>query len=228
MRRVVISMSTNIQRSEQMAKVLNGLDKKPNLKDVLEGVKPQEKVDKILVVLLDSSGSMAMLMEDMSKMETAWTVLKNELMPNMQGWTYGIVIFENDAYWSILPCQDTTALISRHVPHPAGSTSMGKALQVAWSWVRSNARQARFAMLTDGQPTDMDKGSILQMAKQNSSIPIDTVGIGAGTYDYDPAFLQELSRITGGMFVEAGSVRMLANTILELAPTNRPLLGPVG
>jgi len=224
---MIPTMTTDIQRSEQMAKVLNGLDKKPNLKDVLEGIKPQEKVDKILVVLLDSSGSMAMVMEDMSKMETAWTVLKNELMPNMQGWTYGVVMFESDAYWSILPCQDTTALVSRHAPHAAGSTSMGKALQVAWSWVKSNAKQARFAMLTDGQPTDMDKGSILQLAKQNNSIPIDTVGIGAGTYDYDPAFLAELSRITGGMFVETGSVKMLSDNILMLAPTNRPLLGPV-
>ena len=104
---------------------------------------------------------------------------------------------------------------------------MGEALKTAWLWTIENAKQARFILLTDGMPTDMTREEILNMAKEHPNIPIDTVGIGSGTFSYDPEFLKNLSRITGGMFSEAGSVKMLAETIKKLSPAERPLLGTV-
>ena len=60
-----------------------------------------------------------------------------------------------------------------------------------------------------------------------SGIPIDTVGIGAGSTWYDPELLRKISEITGGIFCEVDNVEALAKTILQLAPTNRPLLGTI-
>jgi uncharacterized protein YegL len=110
-------------------------------------------------------------------------------------------------------------------PVYSGCTALGRGLQTAWDWVKLNANQARFIILTDGEPTDMSKDSILDMARLNNSIPIDTVGVGAGTFGYDAKFLKELSETTGGIFTEAGTVKILTDIILKLAPSNRPLLG---
>jgi len=221
----------------QTKELLSDLKPKKSLQELLNGVKVQERVDKLLLILLDCSSSMSSRFDFSSltdiydntytsKMSVSWRILKRDLMPNMQGWTYGVLLFsEFDVYWEVIPTVDTKALITKDTPIPRGMTPMGKALQFAWNWVRSNAKQARFIMLTDGMPNDMSKESILEMARTNSTIPIDTVGIGKGSYDYDPIFLASLSSITGGMFVETETVKELASTILKLAPSNRPLLG---
>ena len=83
-------------------------------------------------------------------------------------------------------------------------------------------------MLSDGEPTDSSKDEILRLAALQKSIPVDVVGIGTnGGFGYDPIFLANLANITGGMFVEVHSVKMLGEAILKLSPVNRPLLGPV-
>ena len=212
--------------SIELTKRLNGLTQKKSTKDLLDGIKIQEKIDKVLIVLLDGSSSMHSLMDNRRKDDIAWTIFKNDLAPNISGWTYGILIFSNGANWQILPTSDPTALTLAQ-PQTGGGTAMGQGLEVAWSWVRTNAKQARFIMLTDGEPTDMSKPYILENAERHNTIPIDTVGIGTGTFGYDPVFLREMSRITGGIFAEAGTVKLLADVILKLAPSNRPLLGPV-
>ena len=218
-------MTTNL--IEHNKGLLTELKQRPSVKDLLDGIKIQERLDKVLVILLDCSGSMSSQMEGQRKLDVSWQVFKDELMPNMQGWTYGVVRFEDDAYWEVLPSQDIQALLSQGTPRLGGQTSMGKGLIIAWDWVEHNARQARFIMLTDGLPTDMTQLGILELARKNSSIPIDTVGIGTGTHSYDPVFLVALSSITGGLFVEAGTVKLLADTIKKLSPAERPLLGPV-
>lgn len=217
-----------INENHELTVRLNGLTKKPSAKELLKntGIIPQQKIDKILIILLDGSSSMHMHMEGQRKDDVAWKVFSNDLAPNLSGWTYGILIFDDRAWWKILPTNDPTVLsISKSFTD--GETSMGLGLQVAWQWTQSNAKQARFIMLTDGEPTDMGKSSILTMVELNKTIPIDTVGIGKGTMGYDPDFLREISRITGGIFVEVGTIKLLAETILRLSPSNRPLLGLV-
>ena len=211
----------------QNQELISGLKQKPALEELLYGITLQEKLDKVLVILLDCSGSMCGQMETQRKIDVLWKVFKDELMPNMIGWIYGVVRFDDDAYWEILPSQDTQALLNKGTPSLGGSTSMGKGLTISWEWVKRNAHQSRFIMLTDGQPTDVSRSVILERAQVHSNIPIDTVGIGAGTLSYDPLFLAELSRITGGIFCEAGSIRLLAGAIKQLSPAERPLLGMV-
>ena len=205
-----------------------GIKPRKPLSDLLKGLKVQDKVDKVLIVLLDGSGSMSDIMEHSTKIRVAWHVLRTELMPNMMGWSYGVVLFHGFSVseWIVRPSQGTKALVIAN-PLADGDTPMGKALADAWNWVKSNAKQARFILLSDGLPTDTTKGAILKLAEVNNSIPIDTVGIGEGSYSYDPVFLAELSRLTGGMFVEVSSIKMLTEAILRLAPANRPLLGTV-
>ena len=222
-------MTREITLSNGKTATLEGLKPKKSLSELLHGVKGFERVDKVLIIILDSSGSMCERMEGSSKIDTAWKVLKTDLMPNMGGWTYGIMTFGGwmKVDWEVYPCQDTKALAVINTPYAAGSTPMRQALEKSWDWVRKHAKQARFVLLSDGEPTDSSKEEILNLARENKSIPIDTVGIGSGLLCYDPVFLLNLSTITGGTFVEANSVKKLANTILKLSPTNRPLLGMV-
>jgi len=244
-------MTTYLTKNNQeLTEKLTGLKEAKSTQELLQGLKAKERVDKVLLILLDCSGSMSESIHTMpsqsiphqtrplqpapnqsdpnqSKIEVAWYVFQTQLMPNMAGWTYGVLLFGEGVYWEVMPTVDTKALVSRNAPAPMGSTPMGKALQQAWSWVQGNARQARFIVLSDGQPNDMSKEAILEMAKGNASIPIDTIGIGSGSWDYDPMFLQNLSNITGGIFTEASSVQLLADTIKKLSPIERPLLGTV-
>lgn len=220
-------MSSQITTKEVVEKV-SSLKKKPSLETVLEGLKEQERLEKVLVVLIDTSGSMSEMMETASKIDVAWRVFKQELMPNMAGWSYGILSFDDYINWLVRPGSNVRTLDLDSVAHyTGGGTNMGEALKTAWSWVKGNATSARFILLTDGQANVMPKEIILSLARENTNIPIDTVGIGQGTGDYDPEFLKQLSAITGGMFSVASSIQLLATTIKKLSPKERPLLGTV-
>lgn len=74
---------------------------------------------------------------------------------------------------------------------------MGAALACAW-----NEGAKHIILITDGDPTDEPRQSILDAARRHSDVPIDTIGISSGPDDwsYDPAFLQELSDITKGKY----------------------------
>lgn len=219
-------MNNKIQTiDKEIAEKLSGLRTGQTTKDLLQGLREQEKVDKALLVLLDTSGSMNDALEMDRKIDAAWQVFRSQLMPNMAMWNHGIVGFNNEAYWISYPMQTTQ--LATQAPYATGSTSMGQALHFAWIWIKGHAKEARIVLLSDGMPTDISKANILDMARENSGIPIDTVGIGDGTFTYDPIFLQELSRITGGMFQGVSSVAQLIDTVKKLSPQERPLLGTV-
>jgi len=99
-----------------------------------------------------------------------------------------------------------------------GGTDMFSALMEAW---KSGCNH--FVLMTDGQPTGHGKAAILAEVVRNPEIPIDTVGIGdKGAQDYDPEFLKEISRLTGGRFTDVGEPVKLTATLkhlLEYKPT---------
>lgn len=102
-----------------------------------------------------------------------------------------------------------------------GSTFMLTALQEAWSMNTSH-----MVLLTDGEPTDGGKPQILVEVSNHPKPPIDTIGIGekGGTY-YDPEFLKEISRLTGGRFMDVGEPIRLTQTLkylLEYKPSGLP------
>jgi len=199
--------------------------------DILKhgGARGQDKLDEVLLVLVDTSFSMTESMGMTSKMLAAWNALQKHIAPNMMGWAYGVITFQGfgEVDWKVYPCKDTNALTTTMHPIPMGGTPIGAALKFAWDWLRSNAKQARIILISDGCPTDMEDDEILGMALERKSIPIDTVGVGArGNVEYNPEFLRRLSELTGGVFCEVSTVRTLLDTILQLSPAQRPLLGP--
>lgn len=101
-----------------------------------------------------------------------------------------------------------------------GSTNMLAALNEAWC---TNPRH--IILLTDGHP-DGGATTILQAATHHTDIPIDTIGI-ADQYgrDYDPHFLAELARLTGGKFTDCNKpiqlTYIISNLLLEIGGTDK-------
>lgn len=209
---------------------LSSLKEAPATSSILEGLKVLEQrqtiIDKLLIVILDCSYSMSDNIGNSSKIDTAWKVFQTQLEPNLNSWTYGILIFGDTADWFIFPTESVIALAKSNRPSLRGATSLGLGLQTAWKFIRENAISSRIILITDGEPTDMSKSAIIEMAKNNSSIPIDTVAIGQGS-NYDPVFLRQLSEVTRGIFCEASTAGKLASIITKLSPAQRPLLGTV-
>uniref|UniRef100_A0A6M3KB36 Putative von Willebrand factor A domain-containing protein n=1 Tax=viral metagenome TaxID=1070528 RepID=A0A6M3KB36_9ZZZZ len=77
----------------------------------------------------------------------------------------------------------------------SGSTNMLGALQEAWS--RS---PKHLILITDGYPNQLQR-EILAHAQAHNHVPIDTIGISDSKgRSFDPQFLQDLARITGGKY----------------------------
>ena len=213
-------MSTEIVVDE---KAIMGMKPKQDISELLKDIRPVDRVDKVLIILLDCSGSMNDRWELSRKIDLAWHCLQKELSPNMSGWTYGIIKFGNNTDWEIRPTNDISILMQMKKPEAHGTTSMLMALKEAWFWVGSYANQARFILISDGCPTDAFPEVILSEAGNYHSIPIDTISVGSDTFD--EKFLTGLSEITGGIFCRAHSVELLALNIYQLSPNQRPLFG---
>jgi len=208
---------------------LKGTIAKKSTQDILTQVAkvpPVKKLDNVLVIMRDGSGSMRDKMDtNKTKAQIACEVIATELAPHMAGWEYGLLDFESQVCWRIPP-GSSIQLLTTLQPMCEGGTSMLKALRTVWQYLGINANKARIILLTDGFPTDSSTEGILDASRDHKSIPIDTVGIGgmAGGA-YDEKFLIALSELTGGIFSKGHSVNELAKVMLELAPENRPLLG---
>lgn len=107
-----------------------------------------------------------------------------------------------------------------------GGTDMLEALKEGW-----NTNRQHFILATDGQPTDASSEEILDHAREHKDIPIDTIGIGDSSWGYDPEFLKELSKITGGRFNSVDDPLMLSeliDTLLLNAPGGAEKSGDKG
>ena len=219
-----INIESSTKSTKPLSEVLKGL-RNINIptKDINTNVNSSNGV---LIVLLDTSSSMCARFETSTRIKIANEVLRLQLIPNMLDWQYGIIKFGGMPSWYVLPTVSKNALV---IDAPAiGGTAMLGGLKMAWEWIHKNNKGARIILISDGEPTDAGKQAILETVSINNNIPIDTVGIGdAKTMysGYDLQFLRELSRITGGIFCEAHSVKQLADSIFKLSPVERPLLG---
>ena len=214
-------MSTDITELSSKFKV------KKRLNEVL---KLEEPPDKVLIVLLDCSGSMFDIYNSgKTKLDAVWNALQNELSPRMAGWGYGIILFSDTAEWAVQPTVNINKLKIMTQPRIRGGTSIKLGLASCWDWIKQYKANSRIILMSDGVPTDAPPDLILALAEQNKTIPIDTVGVGNHTVpgSYDPLFLQTLSRITGGIYCEIATVKELALTVKQLSPEERPLLGRV-
>ena len=146
------------------------------------------------VLVFDTSGSMSGY-----KITEVRRMLTELWQPHLDA-----VIFNSDVY-----LLDDRADIAKI--HATGSTAMLQALEEVW------AHSYKHIILgSDGHP-DSGAEPILSAATRHADIPIDTIGIGeSGGGGYDPEFLRELARITGGRFTDCGEAIRLTSIVQSL------------
>lgn len=196
---------------------------------------PEPKADKALVVMLDCSGSMT------SKIAVAWEAFKNHLAPNLGATHLGVLLFPSeedlrDFQWCFRP-QASPQLEQYSCPVVRGGTPMLPTLKEGWAWLKGHAEMGRIILITDGLPNEGGTPEEVLREAPGHGVPIDCVGVpGTGyrvggnlTYpsfgEYDPEFLRELSRLTGGEFTEVTEIENLAEVLKSLSPAVRPSLG---
>jgi hypothetical protein len=224
-------------------KVLDSLEGLKKIESPLEALSKvnnslsnTENVDKILIIILDLSGSMSgELSSGVSKIDALWNSVQKNLAPKLSGLSYGIIGFgiigqsrQDSVAWVISPTNDPKRILEHKKPVALGSTPMLMGLKMAWNYATDHVNKSRFILISDGIPTDAGTCEILGNCERNNKIPIDTIGIGElGSYGYDEHFLREISRLTGGIFSPVNSIYDISDTITMLAPSNRLLLGTI-
>jgi len=217
-------VETTTKSTKPLSEILKGIKKVGGKSDVDINVN-NNVGEGVLIVLLDTSSSMCARFETSTRIETANSVLRTQLIPNMSNWKFGIIKFGGTPVWHISPERQKTSLM---INIPAiGGTAMMTGLKMAWNWIRLQSKGCRIILISDGEPTDASKHVILEAATMNKNVPIDTVGIGDSSLysGYDPIFLRRISGITGGIFCEAHTIKQLMTVIHKLSPVERPLLG---
>lgn len=165
-----------------------------NKKDALARVRD-------VYVVCDISGSM-----DGDKLDNLKKALKTVIRPGIRMLAFSSEVFEiKETDIGDLYAMDRTAMLL--------------ALRETWSF-----SPRHIILLTDGQPDDPEQ-DILAQALMHKDTPIDTIGISSGGHrSYNPDFLRELSRITGGKFTDVGKpvelTCVIQNLLLE-ASTSR-------
>lgn len=162
-------------------------------------------------------------LDDLKRKDVTVTAIKRVLVFDASGSMYGYkitevrrmltelwqphldaVVFNSDVY--LLDAKSDIADLDA-----TGGTAMLEALNEVW------AHSYKHIILgTDGHP-DSGPQPILNAAMHHTDIPIDTIGIGEhGGGGYDPDFLRELARITGGRFTDCGEPIRLTSIVQDL------------
>lgn len=218
-----------------LSAVLEGLTK---TKDPLEALSKVDSLavlsDKCLIIIADFSGSMNdTLSGNVTKIQALKDALTGNLVSKLAGWTYGIIGFgvmsSSDPFsqvkWIVYPTTNIEKIKLINKYEAIGSTPILGGLREAWKWSTDYANKARFVLVSDGQPTDASNSTILSECQMHRTLPIDTIGVGNNQSGYDEAFLKEVSRITGGIFSRVNSIGSLTNSLIELSPEKRLMLG---
>jgi Mg-chelatase subunit ChlD len=180
-----------------------------------------------VVMLIDRSGSMSSDTDGRgSRINLAWRAMKEQLLPNLEGWSVGLLYFpalhddEEQAVWTVEPNHQITAAALRE-PHASGGTPMLRALQTAWEYFKQTQAKGRIILVSDGCPTDSEPEDILDVAQ--TGIIIDTVGIAPRSDSEE--FLKKLAELTGGIYQKVNAPAQLEYVVKALSPKQRPVLG---
>ena len=170
--------------------------RKVTLQDLKKAKLPQSRLGDIYIVC-DISGSMSG-----NKLQSLQHTLMQVYKPGIK-----VLAFSDDVYE--LDETDFRSLSTM------GGTGLMLALDETW-----NVSPRHIILITDGEPTDAQPNEIIHEATRHSDIPIDTIGVSEyGRRGYDPDFLRELARVTGGKFTDCGQpielTAVVQNLLLE-------------
>ncbi len=178
-----------------------------------------------LVLLIDTSGSMADFVSGVVKIEAAKNAVREFIRSKFlmrQDDRIGIVSFGQQAGWIERPSVRYEHLENRALTlAPSGATAMYEGLRVSIDNLAPVAGAKRILLLTDGVPTTTGKGQIVNLAREaaEKNIVIDTVGVGS-PFDfmgYDEQLLRRIAAITGGTFRRVLDIQQLTGQFRELA-----------
>ncbi len=178
-----------------------------------------------LMLLIDTSGSMADFISGIMKMEAAKNAIREFIRSKFlmqHGDRIGIISFGEWASVIEKPSQNYEHLENRvDVLSPNGSTAMFEGMRMAIDSVSTAGGAKRIILLTDGIPTTTGRMSIITLAKDAAGrrIVIDTVGVGS-PFDfmaYDEPLLRKIAAITGGTFRRVLDIQQLTGQFRELA-----------
>jgi Mg-chelatase subunit ChlD len=166
----------------------------------------------VVVLTLDHSGSMGSGMSVMhdsgSRSEAVCQAVEAIISVSNPALTkYGIVGFESRSYVVVEPTDRFLSILGNNQPIAAGGTDMAGGIILAIS-----LHPHRLILLSDGEPNSED--AALSAAKQAASckIKIDTISVGAA----NDALLQEIAKMTGGVWQRCDSVNDLADHFMQL------------
>ncbi len=178
-----------------------------------------------LMLLIDTSGSMADFISGIMKMEAAKNAVREFIRSKFlmrHEDRIGIISFGEWASVVEKPSINYEHIESRvDVLSPNGSTAMFEGVRMAIDSVSAAGGAKRIILLTDGIPTTSGRISIITLAKEAAQhhIVIDTVGVGS-PFDfmaYDEALLRKIAAITGGTFRRVLDIQQLSGQFRELA-----------
>jgi len=104
-----------------------------------------------------------------------------------------------------------------------GMTPMYEALKLAYD--KTRGQKVRFILMSDGQPNDCIENDIFKLVTKKEVV-IDTIGIGdPSSGNYDPDFLKEVARLTGGIYTEVHDYKQFMKELYKLSPAERKAIG---
>jgi uncharacterized protein YegL len=178
-----------------------------------------------LILLIDTSGSMADYISGIIKMEAAKNAVREFIRSKFlmqHGDRLGLISFGEWASIIEKPSENYEHLENRvDVLSPNGSTAMFEGMRMAIDNVSAAGGAKRIVLLTDGIPTTTGRMSIITLAREAAErhIVIDTVGVGS-PFDfmaYDEPLLRKVAAITGGTFRRVLDIQQLTGQLRELA-----------
>jgi Mg-chelatase subunit ChlD len=220
--RARVEVSSAKDGSQEVAR-LN--PKARELLDAKVGEEIQVLPHETLVLLIDTSGSMADFVSGVVKIEAAKNAVREFIRSKFlmrQDDRIGIVSFGQLANWIERPSVNYERLENRTlILLPNGETAMHEELRMSIDNLAPVAGAKRVVLLTDGVPTTTGKAHILNLAREaaEKNIVIDTVGVGS-PFDfmgYDEQLLRRIAAITGGTFRRVLDIQQLTGQFRELA-----------
>jgi Mg-chelatase subunit ChlD len=207
-----------IGMSEFQSQMRKGLEQKEVREAQELGLMPNR-----IGMMLDLSGSMESYVgreakTKLSYLRDAVEGFTNTLNP--QDTSLAIETFPMEETLSLAPTNDSMTILLHlsKLDHTIGATPLGATMEA----VLGNLSITRGIIVSDGQQTDGELCFRVAADFAEAGIPVDCVHIGEATYGEET--LQQIAKITGGLFIKFDNVANFGKNFKFLTPGFRGYL----